>query len=120
MPLQEIAMKKLIILAALLTSTSYAYAGNNSISFEINGHKVRIESPRNCDQLSCLKISGVDFAGFNSKNFNEDVAVKSDPPAQTPSPAPTVQAAAPQAPAANPAPTAIASAPVAAPVKEVA
>src|ERR1700761_9257055 len=113
MPLQEIAMKKLIILAALLTSTGYAYAGNNSISFEINGHKVRIESPRNCDQLSCLKISGVDFAGFNSKNFNDDVTVKSDPPAQAVSPAPTVQAAVPQAPVVNPTPAAIAPAPTA-------
>src|ERR1700743_406117 len=96
MPLQEIAMKKLIILAALLTSTGYAYAGNNSISFEINGHKVRIESPRNCDQLSCLKISGVDFGSFNSnsfndKSFNDDVAVKSDPPAPESAPAPIVQ-----------------------------
>jgi len=120
-------MKKLTVLAALLMTTSYAYAGNNSISFEINGQKVRIEAPKNCDQLSCLKISGFDFKGFNSKRFDddEDAAVKSDPPAQTPLPAPAVQATAPQAPAASivnpaPAPTAVAPASPAPLAKEVA
>lgn len=105
-------MTKFTVFAALLMTTSYAYAGNNSIAFEINGHKVRIESPKNCDQLSCLKISGVDFASFNSRSSNDDVAVQPDAPAQTPSPAPAVQAATPEAPVANPAPTAIAPAPV--------
>jgi len=118
-------MKKLTILAALLMTTSYAYAGNNSISFEINGQKVRIEAPKNCDQLSCLKISGIDFKGFNSKRFDDDddAAVKSDTPPQAPA-APAVQATTPQAPAtpaANPAPapTAVAPALSAPAVKEV-
>jgi len=98
-------MKKLTILAALLTTTSYAYAGGNSVSFEIDGHKIRIEAPKNCDQLSCLKVSGFDFKGLNSKRFDDDddVAAKPDQPA----PAPAAQANAPQAPAApvaNPAP----------------
>ena len=94
-------MKKLITLAALLMATTSAHAGN-SISFEIDGHKVRIEAPKNCDQLSCIKISGFDFKGFNSKRFDDDddVAVKPEPPAQMPPAAPAVQAAAPQAPAA--------------------
>lgn len=39
-------MKKLTILAALLMTTSYAYAGGNSVSFEIDGHKIRIEAPQ--------------------------------------------------------------------------
>ena len=122
-------MKKLTILAALLMTTSYAYAGNNSISFEINGQKVRIEAPKNCDQLSCLKITGFDFKGFDSKGFDskrfdDDAAVKSDPPVQTPAPAPAVQATAPQAPPAPvanpaPAPTAVTPAPAAPVVKEV-
>lgn len=104
-------MKKLIILAALLMATTSAHAGN-SISFEIDGHKVRIEAPKNCDQLSCIKISGFDFKGLNSKRFDDDddVAVKPEPPA--PMPVPAAQAAAPQAPAAPgtaPAPAAIAS-----------
>jgi hypothetical protein len=98
-------MKKLTILAALLMTTSYAYAGGNSVSFEIDGHKIRIEAPKNCDQLSCLKVSGFDFKGLNSKRFDDDddVAAKPDQPA----PAPAAQANAPQAPAApvaNPAP----------------
>ena len=108
-------MKKLITLAALLMATTSAHAGN-SISFEIDGHKVRIEAPKNCDQLSCIKISGFDFKGFNSKRIDDDddVAVKPEPPAQMPPAAPAVQAAAPQAPAAPvtgtaPAPTAVAS-----------
>jgi uncharacterized protein (DUF2147 family) len=95
-------MKKLTILAALLATTTSAYAGNNSISFEIDGHKIRIEAPRNCDQLSCVKISGFDFNGFGTKHFGaDDTAVKPDSPApvQTPSPAARVQAASPQTPA---------------------
>ena len=119
-------MKKLTILAALLMTTSYAYAGNNSISFEINGQKVRIEAPKNCDQLSCLKISGFDFKGFNSKRFDDDddAAANSAAPVQAPQPAPAVQATAPQAPPAPvanpaPAPTAVTPAPAAPVVKEV-
>ena len=113
-------MKKLSIVAALLVTTAHAHAGN-SISFEIDGHRVRIEAPKNCDQLSCLKISGFDakdlnikgfdFKGFNVKGFNsrrldddEDGTVKSDPPAPKPAVAPTVQATAPQPPAATAAP----------------
>ena len=82
----EAHMKKLIILAALLMATTSAHAGN-SISFEIDGHKVRIEAPKNCDQLSCIKISGFDFKGHNSKRFDDDddVAVKPEPPAPMPS-----------------------------------
>jgi Uncharacterized protein conserved in bacteria (DUF2147) len=102
-------MKKFCILAALLMATTAAHAGN-SISFEIDGHKVRIEAPKHCDQLSCLQISGFDLKGFNSNRVddNDDVAAKSDAPAQTPVPAPTVQVA-PQAPAAPVTPTAPAS-----------
>jgi uncharacterized protein (DUF2147 family) len=102
-------MKKICILAALLMTTTYAHAGN-SISFEIDGHKVRIEAPKNCDQLSCIKISGFDFKSFNSKSFDDDdVAVNSEPPVQQPAPAPAVQATAPQATAAQATSTAPAS-----------
>ena len=92
-------MKKLTILAALLMTTTCAYAGNNSISFEIDGHKVKIEAPRNCDQLSCIKISGFDFNGFGSKRFDDDddAAVKADAPVQKPAPAPQATAPQPQA-----------------------
>ena len=52
-------------------ATTSAHAGN-SISFEIDGRKVRIEAPKNCDQLSCIKLSGFDFKGFNAKSFDDD------------------------------------------------
>ena len=40
-------MKKLYILAALLMATTSAHAGG--ISFQINGERVRVEAPRNCN-----------------------------------------------------------------------
>ena len=66
-------MKKLLILAALLMATTSAQAGN-SISFQIEGHKIRIEAPRNCDSLSCIRISapsisGSSFSGSSLGNF---------------------------------------------------
>jgi uncharacterized protein (DUF2147 family) len=117
-------LKKLYILAALLTAATSAHAGG--ISFEIEGQRVRIEAPRNCDSLSCIKITAPGFKGFKSKRYDDDddVAARDDrayrddpPPAKyAPAPAP-VQAAAPQpaapvaAPAAPaPAPTTVASA----------
>jgi uncharacterized protein (DUF2147 family) len=114
-------MKKLAIVATLLLATSSAYAGN-SISFEIGGHRIRIEAPRNCDALSCLQVSGsgLSGSGFGSKskrfddgNYDDDnnVTANSDQPAAKSQPAPIAQAAAPVAPA--PAPVA---APVPAPV----
>jgi hypothetical protein len=107
-------MKKLTILAALLMTTTCAHAGNNSVSFEIDGHKIRIEAPKNCDQLSCIKISGFDFNGFGSKRFDDDdAAAKPDTTAPKPAPAPAVQGSAPQAPAAPAVSTA--PAPVASP-----
>ena len=49
-------MKKLIILAALLMATTSAHAGNG-ISFQINGERIRVEAPRNCNALSCIRIT---------------------------------------------------------------
>jgi uncharacterized protein (DUF2147 family) len=114
-------MKKLFVAAALLMATTSAHAGN-SISFEIQGHKVHIEAPKDCNTLSCLKVSapglsssGLDFKGFKSKHFGDDdtVADHSDPAPQTTTPAPA-QAAAPQpvapvASTATPAASAVAS-----------
>jgi uncharacterized protein (DUF2147 family) len=102
-------MKKLALVATLLLATTSAYAGN-SISFEVNGHKIRIDAPRNCDSLSCLQISGISGSGFGSKskrfddgNYDDDnnVAANTYQPAAKSQPAPAVQAAAPvaQAPA---------------------
>jgi hypothetical protein len=111
-------MKKLTILAALLLTTTCAHAGNNSVSFEIDGHKIRIEAPKNCDQLSCIKLSGFDFNGFGSKRFDDDddvAAAKPDTTVQKLAPAPAVQGSAPQAPAAPAVGAAPAPAPVASP-----
>jgi Uncharacterized protein conserved in bacteria (DUF2147) len=101
-------MKKLYIIAALLMASTAAHAGN-SVSFEIEGHKIRIEAPKNCDQLSCIKISAPGLSGFNFKGLksnDDDVADTATPPAQDTAPAPTVQATAPQpvAPVVNGAP----------------
>jgi uncharacterized protein (DUF2147 family) len=120
-------MKKLIVLAALLMASTAAHAGN-AISFDVNGKHVRVELPRNCDSLSCLKISapglsGSDF-GFKSKHADDDDNVadnsNTSAPVQNTAPAPAVQAPAPQpvapvASSAPPAPAAVANN-VAAPV----
>jgi uncharacterized protein (DUF2147 family) len=109
-------MKKRYILLALLMTGTAAHAGN-SVSFEINGHRLHIEAPKNCDSLSCIQISAPGLSasdfGFKSGKFagtrdDDDVAPRSDPPAQKSAAAPADQAPAPAASVA-PAPTALAS-----------
>ena len=121
-------MKKLTILAALLMASTAAHAGN-SISFDVNGKHVRVELPRNCDSLSCLKISAPGLSGsdfdFKSKHADDDDYVAdnsnaSAPVQNTAPPAPAIQAPAPQpvapvASSAPPAPAAMASATAVAP-----
>ncbi len=114
-------MKKLLILAALLMATTSAQAGN-SISFQIEGHKIRIEAPRNCDSLSCIRISAPsisgssisgsslgNFKGFKSKGSGDDAEVAEPAPTAAPAapaPAPAAQAPQPAAPVASTAPVA--------------
>jgi hypothetical protein len=107
-------MKKLYILAALLMATTSAHAGG--ITFQINGERIRVEAPRNCSAISCVKVispgytgtlGNVDLKGMGKKKSDDDDVVTSAPPAP-PAPAP-VQAAAPQPPA--PAPAAATPAP---------
>jgi uncharacterized protein (DUF2147 family) len=97
-------MKKLYIIAALLMATTSAHAGGG-ISFEVNGERIRIEAPRNCNALSCIRITApgysgtvgnIDLKGIGSKNKDDDDFADTTPakPARTPAPAP-VQAAAP-------------------------
>ena len=97
-------MKKLYVLAALLMATTAAHAGN-SISFEIEGHRIHIEAPKHCDQLSCIKISapglsgsGFGIKGLKSLNDNDDVADNSAPVRDS-IPAPASPAAAASQPA---------------------
>jgi uncharacterized protein (DUF2147 family) len=123
-------MKKLFVAAALLMATTAAHAGN-SVSFEIEGHRIHVEAPKNCNSLSCIQISGPGisgsainlkgFKGFNNSD-DDDVADNNPPPVTktVPAPAPVAQApvaqpVAPVASSAPPAPTTVAStAPVAA------
>ena len=97
-------MKKLYILAALLMATTSAHAGG--ITLQINGERVRVEAPRNCNAISCIKITSpgytgtlgnVDLKGMGSKSKDDDDVVTTAP-AAPPAPAPA-QATAPQPPA---------------------
>jgi len=108
-------MKKLYILAALLMATTSAHAGG--ISFQINGERIRVEAPRNCNAISCVKVispgytgtlGNVDLKGMGSKNKSDDDVVAA--PAAPAAPAPA-QATAPQPPAPPPAAAAPAPAP---------
>jgi uncharacterized protein (DUF2147 family) len=111
-------MNKLYFAAALLMASTAAHAGN-SISFEIDGQKIHIEAPKNCDQLSCIQITapGLSKSSFNLKNLNlnsgddDDVADAAPAPKTVPAPAAPVTAPLAPAPvASNPqAPTAVAS-----------
>ena len=123
-------MKSLYLTAAaalLLTSTT-AFAGNNSISFQIEGQKIHVEQPKGCNSLSCIQITApglsksfnlknLNLDGFKSKDDDDDVATTTTPTQPAPQPAPAPAAApAPQAPApvvntVPPAPPAAAPAP---------
>jgi uncharacterized protein (DUF2147 family) len=106
-------MKKLYILAALLMATTSAHAGG--ITLQINGERVRVEAPRNCSGISCIKITSpgytgtlgnIDLKGMGKSKGDDDVVTTA--PAAPPAPAPA-QATAPQPPA--PAATAVTPAP---------
>ena len=103
--------------AAILMAGSSAYAGSG-ISFEINGQKIHVEAPRNCDALSCIKITapGLNLNSLNLKSFNlggdgndDDATVASTAPAAATPPTPSAQAAASPTPSriANSTPTAV-------------
>jgi uncharacterized protein (DUF2147 family) len=111
-------MTKLSIAAAalFLASTAIAHAGN-SISFEIEGQKIRIETPKNCASLNCVTIvapglsktpitlKNINLNGFGSKDDDDDTASSTTTPAQ-PAPAPAVQQPVQQAPVQATAPAA--------------
>ncbi len=109
-------MNKLTIAATalFLASTAVAHAGN-AISFQIEGQKIRIETPRGCGSLNCVTIvaPGLSKTPITLKNINlnglgskDDGDVASDtttatpaPAAPQPAPQTQVQATAPAAPA---------------------
>ena len=94
-------MKTITLAAALLLASTAAYA--DSYNFEFQGQKIRIEAPKNCSSLSCIKVSA---PGLSDKGKTDDVATTKAPaappaPPAPPAPAPVTQttaAAAPQAP----------------------
>jgi uncharacterized protein (DUF2147 family) len=116
-------MNKLYIIAALLMASTAAHAGN-SVSFEIEGHKIHIEAPKNCDQLSCIKITGQGLSGFNFKGLksgdDKDTVDNSNPPPQNAAPAPAPQPVAPVVTSAPPAPATTVAATAPAPVVDAA
>jgi len=108
----EAPMKTFYLAASLLMASTAAHAGNG-ISFQIDGHRVHIEAPKNCDSLSCIQVTAPGLSGslknLKSKTADDDdhVATNSNPPAPTNSnppaaaPAPATSAAAPPAPVAT-------------------
>ncbi|WP_409192290.1 DUF2147 domain-containing protein [Bradyrhizobium sp. RDM4] len=113
-------MNKLYIAATalFLASTATAHAGN-SISFQIEGQRVRIETPRNCASLDCvtimapglsdkpIKLNNINLNGLGSKDDDTTPSATTQPaPApvqQAPVQPPPVQATVPAAPAVAPA-----------------
>jgi uncharacterized protein (DUF2147 family) len=105
-------MRKLVTIAALLMATSAAHAGNG-VTLQINGERIHIEAPRNCDSLSCIKVTApgfkgslgnIDLKGLGSSKDVDDVA---DPtPTPKPAPAPVQTTTPPRVPAAPVATTA--------------
>ncbi|MGX4802819.1 DUF2147 domain-containing protein [Bradyrhizobium guangdongense] len=114
-------MNKLSIAATalFLASTAAAHAGN-SLSFQIEGQRIRIETPRNCASLDCvtivapglsdkpIKLNNINLNGLGgSKN---DDTTPSTTTAQS-APAPVQQQPVAQAPVPGPAPAAPTAAP---------
>ena len=90
-------MKVITLAAAAILMAGTAAQAGSGISFEINGQKIRIEAPRNCDALSCIKITapGLNLRDFNLGTGKEDDDSSSAPsaPNATTLPAPAGQAA---------------------------
>jgi uncharacterized protein (DUF2147 family) len=103
-------MNKLTIAATalFLASTAAAHAGN-SLSFQIEGQHIRIETPRNCASLNCvtivapglsdkpIKLNNINLKGLGSKDDDVDTTPAPATTAQ-PAPAPVQQQPVQQAP----------------------
>ncbi|BAL74898.1 DUF2147 domain-containing protein [Bradyrhizobium cosmicum] len=116
-------MNKLTIAATalFLASTAAAHAGN-TISFQIEGQHIRIETPRNCASLNCvtivapglsdkpIKLNNINLKGLGGSK-DDDIDTTPAPATTTAQPAPapvqqqpvqaTAPAVAPAAPAAT-------------------
>lgn len=101
-------MKTFYLAAALLMTSTAAFAGN-SVALDINGQKVRIDVPQRCDTLSCIQIEAPGLSKtpikLNNINWNklfnndddEDETADSAPAASPVAPTPTAVVSAPQA-----------------------
>ncbi|MDA9427200.1 MULTISPECIES: DUF2147 domain-containing protein [Bradyrhizobium] len=120
-------MSKLSIAATaiFLASTAAAHAGN-SISFQIEGQHIRIETPRNCASLNCvtivapglsdkpIKLNDINLKGLGGSK-DDDADTTPAPATTTAQPAPVQQQPVPQAPVQAAAPAAPAATVAAAP-----
>ncbi|MBR0846195.1 DUF2147 domain-containing protein [Bradyrhizobium diazoefficiens] len=94
--------------ALFLATTAVAHAGN-SISFQIDGQHIRIETPRNCASLDCvtivapglsnkpIRLNNINLNGFGSSK-DDDIDATPAPSTTQPAPAPVQQQPVPQAP----------------------
>lgn len=94
-------MRKLVLVAAMLVASASAQAGN-SFSFNVEGHKVRVNIPRNCASLSCISISAPTITE-KFKDKDEETTTSSPVPANTAIPAAPTSASVASAPQAAPA-----------------
>ncbi len=115
-------MNKLHITAAafFLASSAVAQAGN-SISFQIEGQRIRIETPRNCASLDCvtivapglsnkpIRLNNINLNGLGGSKDDDDTTPAPSTTAQ-PAPAPVQQQPVQQAPVQATAPAAAAPA----------
>ena len=119
-------MNKLTVAAALfLASTAAAHAGGNSISFQIEGQHIRIETPRNCASLNCvtivapglsdkpIKLNNIDLKGLGGSRDDDVDTTPAPAPTAKPAPAPVQQQPVQQPPVQATAPAASAAAPAA-------
>ncbi|QPF83315.1 DUF2147 domain-containing protein [Bradyrhizobium genosp. L] len=86
-------MKKLVAIAALLMATTSAHAGGAGITFQIDGQRIHVEAPRNCNALSCIRIvapgyngniGDINMKGLGSKKDDDDDYAASDTPPPPP------------------------------------
>ena len=96
-------MKRWWLFAVLMALSSPASAGG-SISFNLGGHRVHIESSRHCRSMSCISVSGI------NERRNRSIADREEVTSARTAPAVSQTASPPPAPV-TPAQTAVASPP---------
>src|SRR5436190_11180528 len=82
-PAQEASMRKVFLIAALMMSTSVAAHAGDSWSFNVNGQRVKIERPRNCNSLSCINIVAPGLSNSSSDDSSSSTTSNSTPVAPT-------------------------------------